>query len=275
MPIRAFFRRVLELRRVRALAIQVVLIVVTLSAWEYLPRIHFLSSHSHLLDPFFISSPSRIIDKLWGLMTGSNGTVLIWPYVGPTLLASVIGTAIGMGLGACLGLILSNSEFLSEVLEPFVVALNAVPRIALIPIVVLLVGPTFQASIVICILVVFFVAFFNAFEGGCSVGPHFLQNAKILGATRWHVMGHIRLPYVLAWTLAALPLGATFGVISVVTGEIFTGYPGLGRLILTASVTVDAALTFAVVIVLSVVGVALVGVAGLVKRRVLHWWITG
>jgi NitT/TauT family transport system permease protein len=160
------------------------------------------------------------------------------------------------------------------VVQPFVVALNAVPRIALIPIIIILVGPSFGASVVISLIVVFFVAFFNAYEGGRNVTPQLLQNAKILGASRAQIMWQIRSPYVLAWTLAALPLATTFAVISVVTGEILTGYPGLGRLISVAEVTADSSLTFAVVVVMSVMGMVVVGIAQLVKVRVLHWWVS-
>jgi NitT/TauT family transport system permease protein len=258
--------------RLRVLAAQLLVAFVVLAGWESLPKIGTLSDRFHLFNPFFVSSPSRIVQTLSDLVTGSNDSVLIWPYIWPTLSASLIGAGVGMGLGALFGLMLSNSAFLSTVLWPFVVGLNAVPRIALIPIIVLLNGPTFQASIVISILVVFFVAFFNAFEGGRSVAPQLMQNALLLGATKLQIMLHVRAPYVLAWTLAALPLGATFGIVTVVTGEIFTGQLGLGRLLFTASSTADASLTFAVVIVLSVLGVVVVSLAELVKARVLHWW---
>jgi NitT/TauT family transport system permease protein len=145
----------------------------------------------------------------------------------------------------------------------------------MIPIIIILVGPTFQAQVITCVLVVFFVAFFNAFEGGRTIALPVIQNAKLLGASPWHVIWHIRMPYSIAWTLAVLPLITTFAFISVVTSEILTGYPGLGRLLATASDTGDSTLTFAVVIALSVVGLTVVLLASSIKRRVLHWWIVG
>ena len=80
------------------------------------------------------------------------------------------------------------------------------------------------------------------------------------------------MPYVLAWTIAALPLCLTFGFLSVVTAEILTGAHGLGKLISTASVTVDSTLTFTVVIVLSVMAIITVSLASVMTRRILHWW---
>jgi NitT/TauT family transport system permease protein len=263
------------IRRAGLLALQLTMVVVFLAAWQFLPQIPSLSASSHLLDPFFISSPARVFERIRDVTTGQHKSFVVWPYLSVTLLAALQGTAVGMVLGAFFGMLLSSSRFLSDLVRPFVVGLNAVPRIALIPIIILLVGPTFAASVVIVVLVVFFVAFFNAYEGGTTVAPQLLQNSQILGANRWQLMWRIRLPYVLAWTLAALPLAATFAIISVVTAEILTGYPGMGRLIDLAASTADASLTFGIVVILSAVGIATVGVAEVIKRRILHWWGTG
>jgi NitT/TauT family transport system permease protein len=261
-------------RRVIVGSLQLILVVALLASWEYLPQIHWLSRQSHLFDRFFISSPIHVFNRIRDVTTGSNRSFLVWSYLKGTLLAAVEGTGIGMALGVLMGMVLSTSQFLSDVVRPFLVALNATPRIALIPIIILLVGPTFNASVVVVVLVVFFVAFFNAYEGGSTVAPHLIQNSQLLGATRWQIMWRIRLPYVLAWAFAALPLALTFAIISTVTAEILTGYPGMGRLINQAATTADASLTFTIVVILSFVGIVTVGVAELFKRRVLHWWGT-
>jgi NitT/TauT family transport system permease protein len=120
--------------------------------------------------------------------------------------------------------------------------------------------------------VVFFVAFFNAYEGGTSVRPELVQNARLLGADNWRILTRIRLPFVVAWTLASLPLSVTFAVITVVTAEILTGVPGMGSLLGTAAVTGNSALTFAVVIALAVVGITITLAADALRARVLHWW---
>jgi NitT/TauT family transport system permease protein len=254
--------------------VQAALLAVLLLLWEYLPQIGNLQNTSHWLDPYFISSPSRIFTKLVDLATGTNGGVLIWPFIWPTVLASLLGTGIGMSLGGLAGLVLSNFAFLSRVLRPFVVAANATPRIALIPIIAILFGATFEAIIVVSVMVVFFVAFFSAYEGGLTVQSHVQQNARLLGAGDWEVLRFVRLPYVLAWTLASLPLGITFAIISVVTAELLTGQQGMGALLQTAAVTGESSLTFSVAIVLAVLGVTVVTLADALKRRVLHWWAT-
>lgn len=251
---------------------QVAVLLVALACWQYLPQVPVLQRSSHFLDPYFISSPQRIGSALVDLVTGRNGSAVIWPYLWPTLAASVLGTLIGMSLGAVVGLVLSNFAFASRVLRPFIAAVNAIPRIALVPIVILLFGPTFSSSIVVSVMVVFFVAFFNAYEGGLNVPPELLANARLLDAGEWTILRRIRLPYVLAWTLAVLPLGATFAIISVVTAEILSGTLGIGRLLATATQTADSTLTFALVVVLSAMGLAVLGLADFIKLRVLHWW---
>lgn len=253
---------------------QVVVLAVFLAAWEWLPQVQ-LPGKVYLLDPFFISSPSRIFNKLVDLATGRNDTALIWTYVWPTMGAALGGLVSGLVIGTVAGVVIGSSAFLSAVFKPFLIAVNAIPRIALIPIIVLIFGPTLQGSIAISFMVAFFVVFFNAYEGTRSPSIALVQNARLLGA-RWHqIMFQIRAPYAVVWTLAALPVVATFALVSVVTGEILTGFPGLGRLISVASTTVDSTLTFSVVVVLSVLGLIVVGVSELLKRRLLHWWADG
>ncbi len=145
-------------------------------------------------------------------------------------------------------------------------------EVALVPIVVIVFGPTSTSCVIISVMVVFFVAFFNAYEGGTSVREELVHNARLLGASHWRVLTVIRLPFVMAWTLASLPLSVTFAVITVVTAEILTGVPGMGSLLGTAAVTGNAALTFAVVIALAVVGIAITLAADAIRARVLHWW---
>jgi len=255
--------------------VQALLVVSVLAAWEFVPQIEWMSAFSPVFDPFFVSSPSRIAQTLALLLSGERETPLLWSFAFPTLLAALIGTALGMTTGAAMGLLLSNVEWLSVALRPFIIAVNAAPRIALIPILVIILGPTLGAAVMTAVLVVFFIVFFNAYEGGTSVPLHVLHNAQLLGASRWNLMRHVRLPYVLVWTLASLPNALSFGLVSVVTAEIFTGTLGFGRVLMVAMNSVNSSLTFAVVFVLSIMGVLLVVGAEVLKRRWLHWWVQG
>ena len=247
------------------------IVVVALAAWQLLPQIERLRDFSPIFDPFFVSSPDLVAHRMWALAIGSHGPY-IWPYLAATLEGTLVGAAIGIAAGVAVGLVLSNNARLTEIVGPFVAALNAVPRIALIPIIVILLGPSLGASIATAVLVVFFIAFYNAFEGGRSVPRDVIDNALLLGASNMRILLHVRLPYAGAWTFAALPNALSFGLISVVTAEILTGTLGMGRLMLNALTAADAGLTFSVVVYLSVAGLTLVGLSSELRRRWLHWW---
>ncbi|MDX6344928.1 MAG: sulfonate transport system permease protein [Trebonia sp.] len=247
-------------------------VVVVLAAWQYLPDIGWLSAHYHVFDPFFISSPSRVASYLGKLATGSDGVVSIWPFLWYTVKATAIGVAIGVGAGVVLALIFSQYAMLAKILSPFISFVNATPRIALIPIFVILVGPTITMSVITAFLVVFFIAFYNGLTGGLSIPRQIIDNARLLGASSTEIALQIRLPYVLAWVCASLPNAISFGLVTVVTAEILTGQPGMGQLITTALTNSDASLTFSVVITLAVVGSLFVFASELLQRRLLHWW---
>lgn len=254
------------------LSIQLVIVAAFLLFWEYAPKIDAVSNSVRFLNPFYISSPSRIVIEFGKIATGSNGSVLVWPYLGQTLEAFAIGTALGVILGGFFGLILSNYVGLYRTLKPFILLLNAVPRIALIPVIIIITGPTVASSITSAVIVVTFVIFFNALEGGRSVPAATLQNARLLGAGNAAIMLKVRLPNVLAWTFAALPNAVSFGIVSVLTAEILTGTYGLGQLLTTSLSLAYADLTFAVVIITAVVALICVGVTEQIKHRYLHWW---
>jgi NitT/TauT family transport system permease protein len=260
-----------KLPRPVSLGLQILLLAIVLLLWQYLPEIKWVSSRVTFLDRFYVSSPTRVFTEIRELLsTGVNG-LTVWPYLWATLEATVLGAAIGLALGALVGLALSNAVRFNQVIGPFIVAVNSMPRIALVPIIVIIVGPTIRASIISAVLVVFFLGFFNAIEGGRSVPVELLSNAYLLGANNREQLLRIRVPFVLTWTFAAMPNAIAFGLLTVVTTEVITGIKGMGALILSATTNVDSTLSFAVVIILSVVGLVLHGLASLLRRRVLHW----
>jgi NitT/TauT family transport system permease protein len=188
---------------------RVAIVAALLLGWQYLPQVEFFSSRFKWLNPFFVSSPTLVYDQIGRLMTGDNNTAVVWPYLLRTLEGTLIGTAIGVTLGAVLGALLSNYDRLSEILSVFVTVLNAVPRIALIPVIVIIFGTGVESAVVTCVLVVFFLAFFNAFEGGRSVPRPVLQNARVLGASNRQIMLRVRFPYVVMWVFAMIPNAVT------------------------------------------------------------------
>ena len=254
------------------LLIQVVIGVSFLLAWQYLPEVDALADRYKFLNSFFISSPTEIADWVWKLTfgEGTNG-ITLWPYLRTTVWAALVGVTIGLSLGALAGLIFSNSKKLAEVIRPFIVLANSVPRVAIIPIFVVIAGPTARASILSVVAVVFFLGFFNALQGGSSIPQRMLDNAHLLGASQISIMRTIRLPMVLSWTFAAGPNAISFGLVVAVTTELLAGVKGMGQLLQTSMVNANADLTFAVIVVLSVVGLIMYGAATLLRDFLLRW----
>lgn len=252
--------------------IRAAIVAVFLLLWQFVPEIHGLRGVSPVFDPFFISSPTRVWHTIRELATGTGDQPLVWKYLLRTIEATLIGFTVGTIAGAVLGLVLSNSPRLSDVVRPFITMANSVPRIALVPIFVIIAGPSITGSVLTAIFVVLFIVFFNAFSGGTSVPPEALRNATLLGASRFELMWKLRARYVLVWTFAALPNAISFSLVSVVAAELFIGTVGTGQLLLLSVSSVDASLTFAIVILLSIVGVVMVGIAEAARSRLLRWW---
>lgn len=254
------------------LSLQLLILAAILAGWQWIPQIPGAAKVSPVFDPFFISSPERLVRSLVQLATGSGGVHPIWGAVEASVIPALIGTALAVVAGGTAGLVCSNWARLNRVVRPFVMIGNALPRITLIPIIIVLAGPTATSDVIIGFLVVFFLVFWNAYEGGASVPTEMLENVTILGAGRFEVLRRVRFPYVLAWTFASLPNAIGFGLTAIVTAELFTGSNGLGQVLLNAVNTANADQTVAVTLILGMTGLLLIGSVSLLRRRVLHWW---
>jgi NitT/TauT family transport system permease protein len=253
-------------------AIQATIVAVFLLAWQLLPEVAWLADRYRFLNRFFISSPADVWGELQRLITGDNvRQQTVWPYLRVTLLSTVIGASIGIVLGGFFGLVFSNSEKVSQVVRPFAVLGNSIPRVALIPIFIVIAGATMMTSVLVIITVVFFLAFFNAFEGGRSIPTSMMENAQLLGAGRYWILRRVRLPMVLTWTFAAIPNAISFGLVTAVTAEILSGVNGMGRLIQISTQTVNSGLTIAVVVILSIAALLLYGAATLLRDALIRW----
>jgi NitT/TauT family transport system permease protein len=263
-------------RRLTTFAAQLALAAFLLGSWYLLPKIGWIADHVTFLNPTYISSPGAVAQTVYDLLTDSNPAVpSILPYLRTTLFATLVGVVVGLALGMTAGLLASTYDRVAAVVWPFVVLANAVPRIALIPVIVLIVGPTTKATIFSAILIVFFISFFNALEAGRSVPDRLVQYVEIMGANSRQKLTQLRFPYVVAWIFAIVPSAVSFALVAVVTTELLTGAVGVGGLILRATATLDAELTFGVIAILSVVGLLLTSGAQFIRRRVVRWPVGG
>jgi len=229
-------------RRLHALVWQVSICIAVLSIWQWGYDLHarFPSLVPDLLDPYFASKQSEIFEHF--------------------LILSCLKSKLGMfngSSGFAVGLLLGRSDRLSDIFQPFITAVNLIPRIALAPIIVLAFGIGDMSKVVTSWIVVVFLVFFNIFEGARSIDEGFINAARLLGATEWQITRTVVIPSTMAWVFASLSPAISFALIGVIVGEFIGAERGIGRLIIESEARAEASGMMVAVIVLMLVGVAL------------------
>lgn len=261
-------RRAGRLRRIRIILWQIGILATLLIAWETLTRVPWLVQNT-AFDPFFISQPSRVAVRLWQWL--QPGPQSVWPHLLMTLEATFLGLIVAVTTGFLVGMALSRNRVVADILNPFIVAFNSMPRIAFVPLITMFFGLGILSKVVTSWFVVFFLVFFNTYKGGRSVERELLDFCRTLGGTPRQILWRVRVPTAAAWTFAALPNAISFALIGVVLAEFVGSTTGMGYLMITALATLNATDMFAAVTLLSVVGIGLVYGVTVIERRLLHW----
>jgi NitT/TauT family transport system permease protein len=257
-------------RRASVLFWRLAILAAVLLVWEYGTQVAWLSKHVKILDPFFISTPSRIAQRFLEL-SRPELPVTLWQRTLTTVLHTLGGFAVGVSSGFLAGLYLGRNAYLAAICEPFIIAVNTLPRIALVPLVTLMFGFGTASKIVNSWLIVFFIVFFNTFEGVKNVDPDMVNAARMLGASPRQITRSVYLPSALSWTFASLTPAISFALIGVVIGEFLGGDSGIGYLIIASLATLEAADMMVALIVLSAVGVALAMIVRRFESYLLRW----
>lgn len=253
-------------------AYRIAIVAVVVLGWQFVQSIPGITKVFTFESSFYISSPSKIAHQLWLLMFHGTGQTQLWSPLARSVLTAILGTAVAVVLGLLAGLAVSNWSILEMVSRPFIVILNAIPRIAMIPIIVIIMGQSAKADATTAVTVVFFLIFYNANAGASSVPIEMIHSAELLGASKYGVMWKVRFPYALGWTMATLPNAIAFGLVGTVTAELFSGSGGLGYLMSIAVDNANSTLLFAVVVALAFIGVVLVLGTSALQRVLLPWW---
>ncbi len=223
--------------------------------------------HVRLVDPFFVSRPSDIASRitLW-LRTG-----VIWKHLATTLEEAVLGLLIGGLLGIVVGFALARSPFVARVLDPFITMLNAVPRVVLAPLFLLWFGLGIWSKVALAVTLVFFIMFFNTYQGVRDADPVVVDNARMLGASERQLVRHVLIPSALTWIFSSLHTSLGFALVGAVVGEYLGSARGLGYVIAQAEGTFDTTGVFAGMVVLGLVVVMVSVGVGRLERWLLRW----
>ncbi len=251
------------------------ILVVTLGLWEELTAPGISKSVSRVIrfiDPFFISRPSAIWTRFWQL-NSPEARVPLWQLLLSTLESTFLGFAVGVATGFAAGLVLGRNDRLAAILSPYIVAVNSLPRVALVPLVTMIFGFGLAAKVVLAWLIVFFIVFFNTFQGARSVDPDLIHSARFLGASERQVMMTVIIPSALAWTFASLTASVSFALVGVVIGEFIGGESGggIGYLIIASLASLNAADMMVALVVLGATGIVLALGIRQLEARLLRW----
>ena len=259
-------RRKTDPRRIVVWVSWVVLPVALLLMWEFLagnPK----TDPDVLIDSFFVSRPSEI----WAaLVTWINQDVLL-PAIMATVTGMLIGFAVGSILGILIGIVLGSNELLGDIFRPFIVALNAIPRLALVPLFILWFGFGLGSKVALVGLIVFFLVFYNTYEGVRDVEQRLIDVLKVMNASRLDVQFKVRIPSAATWIIQGLRVSVPYALVAAVTAEIIGANTGIGYLIQRSAGNFFTAGVFAGIAVLVVVSVILNALVSLLEKRLLRW----
>lgn len=241
-------------------AAQAAVLLGLVAAWE-------VGSHLRWLDPFFFSRPSSVVTRVGQWF--ASGEVYVHIYV--TTLETLLAFLAGSFLGVVVGFAFALSPGLSRVFDPYVKVANAMPRIVLAPIFTLWFGLGILSKVAFGVTLVFFVVFFNTYQGVREVDRNVLHNARMLGASDRDLVRHVLLPSALVWILSSLHTSVGLALVGAVVGEYLGSARGLGYLIQQAEALFDTTGVFAGLVVLAGFVLAVDLLVTSVERRLLRW----
>ncbi|NDZ11695.1 ABC transporter permease [Variovorax sp. WS11] len=254
---------------------QLALLVVLLVLW------HLVSRDTQVA--FFLGEPIKVAGRIWSWFLpiaiapnalfpdGLAGRADIYLHLGVTLLETVLAFGIGTLLGLACGLWLALAPTASLILDPYIKAANSMPRVILAPIFALWFGLGIWSKVALAVTLVFFIVFFNVYQGVREVSPEVLANARMLGASRRQLLRTVYLPSATSWVFSSLHTSVGLAFVGAVVGEYLGSARGVGYLILQAEGTFDVNTVFAGIAVLTAFALVLDGLVGLIERRLMKW----
>ncbi len=237
----------------------------------------YVMTEPGLIPPFYFDDPNRakfffgqplvVLRKIWIWFSG--GTIYL--HLAVTLIETLLAFAIGTILGLILGLWLALSPTASMLADPYIKAMNAMPRVILAPIFAVWFGLGIASKVVFGITLVFFIVFFNVYEGVKEVSPVVLANARMLGASGRQLLRYVYLPSATSWVFSSLHTSVGLAFVGAVVGEYLGSSRGVGYLIQQAEGVFDIDTVLAGILVLTLFALILDLIVTQIERRLLVW----
>ena len=247
------------------LVLQVLVAVAAVGLWHVLTKEIWFGRA--VLPPFFFSTPADVFERVVQLFAGGS----IWRHLEVTLTESIYAFAIGAGAGMVIGFWFALMPAVAAVFDPYVKMANALPRVVLAPIFALWFGLGIWSKVALGVTLVFFIVFFNVYQGVKEVNPVVLANARMLGMKNLALTKHVYWPAALSWVFSSLHTSVGFAVVGAVVGEYLGAAAGLGYLIQQAEGVFDVAGVFAGMFILAAFVLVIDFGVTLAERRLLAW----
>jgi NitT/TauT family transport system permease protein len=281
----------MKLSRLSLLVLQILVAVVVLAVWQVGSTLSF--GGWYLFPKFFFSTPVDVAHRVWTLFADGSLKILhcpepidlrrllvvsdpcfgktVWQHLLITLTEGLLAFAIGAVAGVALGFWLARNPLLSAVFDPYIKMLNALPRVVLAPIFMLWLGLGIWSKVALGVTLVFFIVFFNVYQGVKEVSPVILANARMLGMNKRQLFAHVYWPSALSWVFSSLHTSVGFAIIGAVVGEYLGSAAGLGYLIQQAEGTFDTTGVFAGMVILAIFVLIIDWLVTSIENRLLVW----
>lgn len=251
-------------RRRSVIAWRIGILIAMLLAWEVCAR-------TGIIDSFFYSYPTAIAARLWELVIEGTDEASLWYHLWITMEEALIGFFFGSVFGVILGVALGRNKMASDVFSVYIKVLNAIPRVVLAPIFILLFGFGLWSKVALSFVMVFFVVFSNAFQGVREADRAMIANAQILGASKWDVTRHVIIPSAMSWIFASLHISFGFAIVGAIVGEFIGSRFGIGFIIQTSRGVHDTAGMYAAIVIIVVVVLTAEWLMTLIEDRLARW----
>jgi NitT/TauT family transport system permease protein len=249
---------------------QALMLVAIFAVWQVLSQPGLLPpvvwDNPHRAS-FFFGEPVKMFRVIWEWFAGGAIYEHLWVTLQETALAFVIGSVLGLVVGLWLGL----SPTASALFDPYITAMNAMPRVVLAPIFMVWFGLGIWSKVALGVTLVFFIVFFNVYQGVKEVSPVVLNNTVMLGANRRQLLRYVYLPSATSWVFSSLHVSVGMAFVGAVVGEYLGSAKGVGYLIQQAEGAFDINTVFAGILVLTAFALVLDFIVGVAEKRLLVW----
>jgi NitT/TauT family transport system permease protein len=245
-------------------AARAALFVIIVGGWQLLTDLK-------IVDKFFWGQPSGIVTQLKDWIDSGTEYGSLWLQIWITMKEALLGFLFGAAAGLVFGVLLGQIRFLAEVIGPYLKVVNAIPRIVLGTLFTVALGLGTSSKVLLAAVLVFFVVFFNAFQGVREVDRNLIANVRVLGASRLQVTRHVVLPSATTWIIASLHVAFGFAIIGAIVGELLGSQKGLGLVIATSQNNFNPNGVCAAMLIIALIALTAEGLIGLLERRLLAW----